>query len=242
MNVLVLDIGGSHVRMLATGQGEPVRFESGKHLTPDDLMARVRKLTADWKYDVVALGYPGPVGPRGPTVEAGNLGGGWVGHDFQRAFARPVRVVNDAAMQALGAYEGGRMLFLGLGTGLGSALVSERVLVPLELGSLPYCARDMEQKGTKIETIGERLSKEGRKEHGQAAWLRCVHIVTGMLQLVFRADYIVLGGGNAQEVDPLPAKTRRGGNDDAFTGGFRLWEELVEPHDQPTSEVWRVAH
>ena len=134
------------------------------------------------------------------------------------------------------------MLFLGLGTGLGSALVSERVLVPLELGSLPYCARDIEEKATKIETIGERLSKQGRKEHGHAAWLLCVHIITGMLQPVFRADYIVLGGGNAPEVDPLPANTRRGGNDDAFAGGFRLWEELVEPHDQPISEVWRVAH
>jgi hypothetical protein len=242
MNVLVIDIGGSHVKMLATGQSEPVRFDSGKDLTPDDLMAQLRKLTADWKYDVVALGYPGPVGPRGPMVEAGNLGKGWVDYDFQRAFGRPVRVVNDAAMQALGAYAGGRMLFLGLGTGLGSALVSERVLVPLELGSLPYCTRDREQESARIETIGERLSKQGRKQHGHTVWLRCVHTAIEMLRPVFRAHYIVLGGGNAAEVDPLPPNTRRGGNDDAFTGGFRLWEELVEPHDQPTSEVWRVAH
>lgn len=232
MNVLVIDVGGSHVKLLATGQAGPRRFDSGTHLTPEALVERVKGLTADWRYDVVSLGYPGTVDPDGPTDEPGNLADGWVGFDFGAAFGRPVRVVNDAAMQALGAYDGGRMLFLGLGTGLGSALVADRVVIPLELGCLPY---------TDGETIADRLGKKGLKRHGADAWLRTVGEVVKALRRAFQADYVVLGGGNAEKVDPLPEGARRGGNEDAFAGGFRLWEERVEPHDNEPSDAWRVV-
>jgi polyphosphate glucokinase len=239
MDVLTIDIGGSHVKLLASTQTEPRRFDSGKELTPENLVARVRQLTVDWRYEVIALGFPGAVGPKGLMEEPANLGDGWVGFDFERAFGCPVRVVNDAVMQALGAYAGGRMLFLGLGTGLGSALVCERVLVPLELGDLPYCHPDARPPG---ETLAEQLGKKGREQHGAAVWLRTLHEVTRILRCAVRADYVVLGGGNAEEVDPLPERARRGSNHDAFVGGFRLWEEQVEPHAQPPSDVWRVVN
>jgi len=232
MKVLVIDIGGSHVKMLATGQSDPVRFDSDYHLTPDAFVARVRDLTHDWEYDVVSLGYPGTVGQEGPVREPGNLGPGWVGYQFAEAFGKPVRVVNDAAMQALGGYDGGRMLFLGLGTGLGSALVTERVVVPLELGNLPY---------EPDETMGERLGKHGLERHGKQAWQAAVREAAVALRQAFVADYVVLGGGNVKQVDELPHGARRGGNQDAFKGGFMLWEEWVEPHDATPSAAWRVV-
>jgi polyphosphate glucokinase len=231
VNVLVIDIGGTRVKLLATDAAEARQFESGKHLTPDAMAARVLAITADWHFDVIALGYPGAVGPNGPLAEPGNLANGWLGFDFDAAFSRPVRIVNDAVLQALGGYDGGRMLFLGLGTGLGSALVSERVVIPLELGRLPY-DRD---------NVGDRLGRRGRAIFGQTAWLEAVHRVTDACRQAFMADYVVLGGGNAEHVDPLPDGVRRGGNDDAFRGGFRLWEERVEPHDQEPSRAWRVV-
>lgn len=232
MNVLVVDVGGSHVKLHATGQPAPRRFESGRHLTPVALVEEVRKRAADWPHDVVSLGYPGAVGPQGPEAEPGNLGPGWVGFDFTEAFARPVSVVNDAAMQALGAYTGGRMLFLGLGTGLGSALITDRVVVPLELGSLPYGRR---------QTIADRVGKRGLKRYGEPAWLETVTRVVEHVRDAMKADYVVLGGGNAKRVRPLPPHTRRGGNEDAFTGGFRVWEEEVDPHRCPTAAAWRVV-
>ncbi|MDB5312400.1 MAG: hypothetical protein JWO38_6602 [Gemmataceae bacterium] len=232
MNVLVVDIGGSHVKMLASGHTESRQFDSGKDLTPRAMVDRVREMTADWRYDVVSLGYPGKVGPNGPEEEPGNLAHGWVGFDFGKAFGKPVRVVNDAAMQAIGGYTGGRMLFLGLGTGLGSALVAERVVVPLELGNLPYKTGEL---------LSDRLGKRGLEKYGKAEWVRMVGEVTGVLRVAMMADYVVLGGGNAAEVDPLPEGVRRGGNADAFTGGFRLWEDDVEPHDRPPSTAWRVV-
>jgi polyphosphate glucokinase len=232
MDVLVVDIGGSHVKMLASGAGEPRRFESGDDLTPQVVVAKVREMTADWKYGAVSLGYPGEVDAKGPRREPGNLGGGWVGFDFSKAFGKPVRILNDAALQALGGYDGGRMLFLGLGTGVGSALVTEHVVVPLELGCLPYCPG---------ETLFDRIGSGGREKYGHTAWAHAVAQVTGMLKQAFAADYVLLGGGNAKHVDPLPAGARRGGNADAFTGGFRLWEEVVEPHDRRSSSVWRVV-
>jgi polyphosphate glucokinase len=232
MKVLVIDIGGSHVKMLATGQSTPVRFDSDNHLSPDAFVARVRDLTHDWDYDVVSLGYPGTVGQDGPVREPGNLGRGWVGYNFAAAFSKPVRVVNDAAMQALGGYDGGRMLFLGLGTGLGSALVTERVVVPLELGSLPYGPG---------ETMGQRLGKQGLECHGKPAWQAAVCQATDALRRAFMADYVVLGGGNVKQMDQLPPGVRRGGNEDAFKGGFMLWEEWVEPHDAAPSAAWRVV-
>lgn len=232
MDILVVDVGGSHVKMLATGQPKSRRFDSGKHLTPDHLVERVRKMTADWRYDVVSLGVPGLVGPTGPEDEPGNLSDGWVGFDYEAGFGKPVRVANDAALQALGGYVGGRMLFLGLGTGLGSALVADRVVVPLELGNLPYSRR---------ETLADRLGKAGLKQFGPDAWGRAVAEVTANLRDAFAADYVLLGGGNAKLVHPLPEGVRRGGNKDAFAGGFRLWEEDVEPHDRPPSAAWRVV-
>ena len=231
MKVLVVDVGGSHVKFSSTGADEPRRFDSGPHLTPDDLVARVRRGTSEWEYDVVSIGIPATFEAGGLADEPGNLGDGWVDFDFEAAFGKPVRIVNDAVMQALGGYEGGRMLFLGLGTGLGSALVTEHVVVPMELGNLPSDGG----------LLGERIGKKGRQALGHEAWLALVTRTVGALRSALLADYTLLGGGNAQFVDPLPPETRRGGNDDAFRGGFRLWEEMVEPHDREPPRVWRVV-
>ena len=195
-------------------------------------MRQVRQFASSWEYDVVSVGYPGSTGPSGATDEPGNLAPGWTGFDFGAAFGRPVRVVNDAAMQALGAYDGGRMLFLGLGTGLGSTLIAERVIIPLELGCL------LHRSG---ETFAERLGKAGLARIGNDAWHEMVRDACEQLRLACAADYVVLGGGNAALVDPLPDHVRRGGNEDAFAGGVRLWEEWVEHHDAAPSNIWRVV-
>jgi polyphosphate glucokinase len=233
MDVLVIDVGGSHVKLcLSPDVDSRQRFESGAQLTPDSLVERVRARTRDWHYEVVSLGIPGVVDRNQPEEEPGNLGDGWVGFDFERAFGKPVRLVNDAVLQALGAYSGGRMIFLGLGTGLGSTLVTEHVVVPLELGDLPF--RD-------AETMSQRLSRNGLKKNGHERWVADVHEVCDVLRKAMLADYVVLGGGNAKRVDPLPEAARRGSNNDACTGGFRLWEEFVEPHDREPHRVWRVV-
>jgi polyphosphate glucokinase len=232
VKVLVIDVGGTNVKLLVTGHDEPRRFKSGKRLTPEALVAETRRAVRGWTYDVISIGYPGKVGPQGPLEEPGNLTPGWVDFHFEAAFGKPVRVVNDAVMQALGGYEGGRMLFLGLGTGLGSALVSEHVVVPLELGSLPFSQR---------ETMAERLGKTGLHRHGPQRWRRSVRDVIDVFRHAFSADYVLLGGGNAKKVIDLPEGVRRGGNEDAFTGGFRLWEEYVMPHDARPPLAWRVV-
>ena len=234
MKVLVIDIGGSHVKLLVSGVDpeEARSFDSSKELTPDDLVARTQALVSDWDYDVVSIGYPGRVGPDGPRAEPGNLGDGWLEFDYPKAFEHPVRIVNDAAMQALGAHDGGRMLFLGLGTGVGSALVANHVILPLELGSLRLRGR---------KDLFQRLGKEGLERRGKKAWGIAVLDAAQHLRDAFLADYVVLGGGNAKHIGELPKHIRRGGNEDAFTGGFRLWEEDVEPHDRPHSPVWRVV-
>lgn len=232
MKVLVIDIGGSHVKFQATGVEENRSFDSGPDLTPTEMVKRVREQTADWEYVAVSLGYPGVVGPDGPEAEPGNLGDGWVGFNFEHAFGKPVRVVNDAAMQALGGYKEGRMLFLGFGTGLGSALVTERVVIPLELGCLTW-SRD--------ETLADRLGKAGLKEHGEEKWKASFKAVVGELMKAFQADEILLGGGNAELMDPPPEGCRLGGNADAMTGGFRLWDDWVEGHDYAPSGAWRVV-
>jgi polyphosphate glucokinase len=232
VRVLVVDVGGSNVKLGASGTSEVRRFRSGKGLGPDRLVREAKRAAADWQFDAVALTYPGVVDANGPVAEPGNLACGWLGYDFGTAFGCPVRIANDAVVQALGAYEEGRMLFLGLGTGLGSALVSEHVIVPLELGCLMYIGR---------ETMAERLGRAGRRRHGQQRWLRSVARVVPMLRAAFAADCVVLGGGNAKHVHPLPRHTRRGGNEDAIAGGFKLWEELVEPHDRTAAPVWRVV-
>jgi polyphosphate glucokinase len=232
MDVLVLDIGGTRVKLGASGSNETRRFKSGREMTPDSFMEKVRWKTAGWRYDVVAIGYPGTVHEHGPAAEPGNLAPGWVGFDFEAAFARPVRVVNDAVMQALGAYQSGRMLFLGLGTGVGSALITEHVLIPLELGCLPHVGGG---------TLVDRLGRAARKRDGHSAWQGAVVEAVPTLRTAMLADYVVLGGGNGEKVEPLPPFTRRGSNDDAMRGGFRLWEEIVEPHDQKSADVWRVV-
>lgn len=231
MDVLVVDIGGSRVKLKVSNEDEVRRFASGPDLTPETTVARVRDLTAGWRFDAISIGYPGTVTARGPAAEPGNLGCGWVDFDFEAAFGKPVRVVNDAVLQALGGYEGGRMLFLGLGTGVGSALVTEHVVIPLELGCLTW----------KDGTVWDRLGRDGLEAHGVAEWSRDVGGVTAMLREACIADYVLLGGGNAHKVDPFPRGARRGGNEHAFVGGFRLWEEMIEPHDRPAPAVWRVV-
>jgi len=215
MNVLVVDVGGTHVKIIATGQHEPMRFVSGPTLTAKQMVAGVRKLARGWEYDVVSIGYPGPVLRNHPVAEPHNLGAGWVGFDFEKAFGRPVRLVNDAAMQALGSYKRGKMLFLGLGTGLGSSLVVNDILEPMELGHLPY------KKGTYEDYVGERaLEKQGRKR-----WRRHVADVVGRLISALEPDDVVLGGGNVKELKELPPGCRAGDNANAFLGGFRLWDK-----------------
>lgn len=232
MDVLVIDVGGSRVKLRVSGMPAARRFESGQGLTPRTLVDRVTTETADWNYDVISIGFPGVVGVNAPEAEPGNLADGWIGFDFEQAFGKPVRLVNDAVLQALGAYDGGRMVFLGLGTGLGSALVSEHVVIPLELGNLPF--------GDGV-TMADRLGREGLEANGTVRWCDDVREVTAVCRKAFIADYLVLGGGNAKHVEPIPEGARRGGNEDAFTGGFRLWEEFVEPHDRAAHRVWRVV-
>jgi polyphosphate glucokinase len=215
MNVLVIDIGGSHVKILATGQDEPRKFVSGPTLTAERMVSGVRKLARGWTYDAVAVGYPGVVARGRPIVEPYNLAKGWVGFDYRAAFRRPVKITNDAAMQALGSYKGGAMLFLGLGTGLGSALVVEGVLEPLELGHLPY------KKGTYEDYVGLRgLEKRGKKK-----WRKHVAEVVEALVAALEPDDVVIGGGNVKQLKELPPGCRMGNNANAFLGGFRLWDE-----------------
>lgn len=231
MHILVVDVGGTHVKLKSSQSDEVRRFPSGPDLNPERLVEQVRAQTADWPYERMALGLPLSVSRNAAEAEPGNLACGWVGYDFAAAFAVPVRIVNDAVMQAIGAYDGGRMLFVGLGTGVGSAIVTEHVLVPLEIGALPHMFGG---------TLFERLGREGLERDGKAEWKRAVTAMIPVLREAFAADYVVLGGGNAKKVDPLPPDTRCGGNEDAFAGGFRLWEEVVEPHDRQPPPVWRV--
>jgi polyphosphate glucokinase len=212
--ILVIDIGGSQVKILATGETDPRACRSGKRFTPTQMVAAVHELAEGWTYEAISMGYPGVVGARGPRSEAGNLGPGWVGFNFAAAFDRPVRIINDAAMQALGNYEGGRMLFLGLGTGLGSALIADGVIVPLELGRLPY------PDGPQLD---QALGKRGLRRLGKRAWRRVVDAMVPILMEAFVADYVVLGGGSASELRELPPGARLGHNQTAFRGGFRLW-------------------
>jgi polyphosphate glucokinase len=214
MNVLVVDVGGTHVKILATGQSARREFESGPTLTPKRMVAGVRKLAAGWKYDVVSIGFPGPVLHGRPIAEPHNLGRGWVGFGYRAAFGRPVRIVNDAAMQALGGYKRGEMLFLGLGTGLGSALIVDGIVEPMELGHLPY------RKGTYEDYVGLR----GLKRLGRKKWRRAVEDVVERLVAALEPDDVVLGGGNVEKLKQVPEGCRAGANENAFLGGFRLWE------------------
>jgi len=216
MNVLVVDVGGNHVKILATGQKQSREFPSGPTLTAKQMVAGVKKLAGDWKYDAVSIGYPGPVIRNRPLAEPHNLGRGWMGYDFKAAFKRPVKVVNDAAMQALGSYRRGKMLFLGLGTGLGSTLIADGIVEPMELGHLPY------KKGTYEDYVGMRgLQKRGKKK-----WRRNVADVVTRLVTALEPDDVVIGGGNVKKLKQLPKGCRMGDNANAFRGGFRLWEKV----------------
>src|SRR5262252_5166456 len=214
MNVLVVDVGGTHVKILASGQKEHREFPSGPALTAQQMVRGVKELAGDWKYDAVSIGYPGPVVRGRPVAEPHNLGPGWVGFNFAAAFGHPVRLVNDAAMQALGSYRKGKMLFLGLGTGLGSTLIVDGIVEPMELAHLPY------RKGTYEDYVGLR----GLKKRGKKKWRQHVSKVVAQLTGALEPDDIVLGGGNVKKLKELPPGCRRGNNANAFIGGFRLWE------------------
>lgn len=221
LRALVVDVGGTNIKVLCNGETEPRHIPSGKEMTASAMVEAVGKITRDWKYEVVSIGYPGPVGNHGPRSEPGNLGGGWVGFDFAAAFGCPVRILNDAAMQALGSYDGGRMLFLGLGTGLGSALISENVIIPLELGRIRCGNR----------TLGEQLGRKGLKDLGKSDWRKLLETALDFFAEAFMVDYIVLGGGNAKHLKEPPPGVRLGHNHTAFRGGVRLWTmEGVQTH------------
>jgi len=213
--VLAVDVGGSHVKVLLNGEPERRRFASGPELTPEQTVEGVRELTADWAYETVSIGVPAIVRAHQVVREPVNLGTGWVGFDFGAVFGKPTRVVNDAAMQAIGSYAGGKMLFLGLGTGLGSTMVVDGTVLPMELGHLPF------RKATFEDYVGER----GRQHHGAKRWRKAVLETIELLTAALEPEYVILGGGNADRLDELPENVRLGDNEDAFLGGFRLWLE-----------------
>jgi len=229
MNVLVVDIGGTNVKILATGQAEPRKFPSGPTLTPKRMVAGVKKLAGDWKYDVVSIGYPGPILGGRPISEPFNLGPGWVGFNFEATFGRPVKVINDAAMQALGSYQRGKMLFLGLGTGLGSTMIVDGIVEPAELGHLPYKSK----KRTYEDYVGLR----GLKRMGRKKWEQYVVELIARLIAALEPDDVVLGGGNVKQLKTLPAGCRAGDNANAFLGGFRLWERAGNRKPSPPAKT-----
>jgi predicted NBD/HSP70 family sugar kinase len=216
VRILVVDVGGNNIKLLVSGHQTPRKVPSGPDLTPGRMGAGVKKAVADWKYDAVTIGFPGPVKDNRPAAEPKNLGRGWVRFDYRRAFGKPVRMINDAAMQALGSYNGGRMLFLGLGTGLGVALVLDGVLHALELAHLPY------RNG---KTYEDFIGKRGQDRMGKKRWRRVVSEIVTRLREAFQVDDVVLGGGNSKQLKELPPGARLGNNANAFAGGFRLWAD-----------------
>ncbi len=213
--ILVIDVGGTHVKVLASGQKTALKIPSGKTMTASRMVAAVKKAAKSWDYQAVSIGYPGPLIGGKPLHEPFNLGGGWVGFDFRKAFGRPVKIVNDAAMQALGSYGGkGRMLFLGLGTGLGTALIIDGILEPMEIAHLPY-------KNGK--TYEDFLGIRGLEKSGKKKWRKHVFEIAQKLKEALEADTVVLGGGNAKKLKDFPPDFKMVANDNAFIGGFRLW-------------------
>ena len=217
--VLVVDIGGNNIKLRASGRTRLLKIPSGRRLTPKRMIKLVLAATADWKYDVISIGYPGQVRKNRPASDPVNLAKGWVGVDYEGAFGRPVRIINDAAMQALGSYRGGRMLFLGLGTGLGAAMIVDGVLAPLELGHLPY------KNGR---TYEDYVGEHGRRRSGNHKWRRTVADVVERFTEALQPEYIVIGGGNVRRLESLPPGVRRGANTNAFRGGQLLWERSSE--------------
>lgn len=214
--ILVLDVGGTNLKVLARGQTEPRKVPSGPLLTPKALVEKAQLVAGDWEYDHISIGYPGPVTHGKITKDPVNLGPGWVGFDFDAAFGKPVKIINDAAMQAIGSYQGGRMLFLGLGTGLGTTLIVDGVVAPMELGHLPY------RKGKSFE---DYLGQRAVERFGKKRWRMFVADVVCRLREAFLVDYIVLGGGNSKKLKEMPEGGVLGSNDNAFSGGFRMWED-----------------
>jgi predicted NBD/HSP70 family sugar kinase len=222
--ILVVDVGGTNVKVSITGRRVPLKIPSGKTMTAARMAAAVGKAIEGWKYDAVSIGYPGAVKHGKPAHEPHNLSGGWMRFNYEKAFGAPVKIINDAAMQALGAYAGGRMLFLGLGTGLGSALVAETVLMPLELAHLPY------RRGR---TYEDYVGLRGLVRLGRKKWTRHVHAVVALLKAGLQVDYVVLGGGQTKKLKALPAGVRVSDNQCAIRGGLRLW-------DAPAHQHWRT--
>jgi polyphosphate glucokinase len=212
--VLAVDVGGSHVKALVSTEHERRRFSSGPSLTPDVMVAGTLEAVEGWSWDVVSVGIPSPVRNGKVVADPVNLGRGWVGFDFEAAFGKPTKIVNDAVLQAVGSYEGGRMLFLGLGTGLGSALIVDGAIEPLELGHLPF----------RKKTFEEYVSERALKKHGHEKWRKAVFATVEQLTAAMEPDEVVLGGGGVDELDELPPGCRRGANENAFLGGFRLWD------------------
>ena len=212
--ILVIDVGGTHIKVLSNRESDSREIPSGKEMTPQKMVSAVKRTARDWSYDRISIGYPGPVVHGHPIREPHNLGEGWVGFDFRNAFGLPVRIINDAAMQALGSYDGGRMLFLGLGTGLGAAMIVDGSLEPMELAHLPY------KHG---KTYEHYLGLRGLKRHGKKNWRRHVADVVERLKSALEVEYVVLGGGNAKLMKKLPPDTRMGDNRNAFIGGFDVW-------------------
>ncbi len=231
MKILMIDIGGTNIKLMVTGHDECRKFPSGPDLTAAQMVRAVRKLTRDWTYHAITLGYPGVVADGRPASEPANLGGGWVRYDYVRAFRKPLRIINDAAMQALGSYEGGRMLFLGLGTSTGSALIVDDVIVPLEVGRL--CLPD----GSRF---GERLKDLSRHKHGRKKWVKSALGAIEILQALCQPDVTVLGGGNAHDIDPLPKGCRLRDNRHAFVGASRLWPG-AGMLARPCGTTWKIT-
>src|SRR5262245_26573581 len=214
MKVLVVDVGGTNCKILATGQEEIRKTPSGPAFGPEQMVEKVLAMAHGWEYEAVTIGYPGPVIQNRPALEPVNIGPGWVDFDFGSRFGKPVKVINDAAMQAMGSYQGGRMLFVGLGTGMGTAMIIDKVVAPMELGHLPYRKR---------KSFEDYVGTRGLQRLGKKKWRAAVEDVVGRLQAALIADYVVLGGGNVKKLDRLPPGTRPGDNRPAFEGGFRLW-------------------
>jgi polyphosphate glucokinase len=231
MNVLMIDVGGTNVKLMASGHEGRRKVRSGKTLTATQMAKEVLKATEDWEYEAISLGFPGLVSDGRPAKEPVNLGGGWVNFDYKKAFGKPVRFINDAAMQALASYNSGRMLFLGFGTSIGATIIADDVILPFEIGTLRL---------TRNARFLDRLSKEAYKRDGRKRWLRSAYQVIEMMRDVFKPDDIVLGGGNAPQIDPLPKGCRFRDNQAAFAGATRLWpgaDMLAEPY----GTSWRIA-
>jgi polyphosphate glucokinase len=218
MNTLVIDIGGTNIKLWRTGESERIKFDSGPEMTPDQLIAGTKEHLQGWHYDRVSIGFPGDVQNGHPSAEPYNLGSGWVGFDYDKHFNSPVKIMNDACMQALGSYEGGKMLYIGLGTGMGTVFISDGKIIPLALGHLKF------YKG---ETFDHYLSRKGLERYGSKAFRRAVQEAAESLKSAFMADYVMIGGGNAKKLEELPEGCRRGSNQMAYTGGVRMWEAEV---------------